>query len=158
MSVPEAPLPPSTPSSGVPDPIVTITAYLDSNVLISASLAKDHKFLEFWRMHRVTPAASMYAIGEVRRNLWLPAQHLRFDQLLAKTQMVADANQRIIPDGIDLPPKDRPILAAAIAAKVHFLVTGDRKHFATLYGRRIAGVEVISPADFLDRNAYRLML
>jgi predicted nucleic acid-binding protein len=52
--------------------------------------------------------------------------------------------------------KDRPILAAAIAASVDYLITGDKSHFGHLYGTRVSGVYVISPADFLGQYEDRL--
>ena len=42
-----------------------------------------------------------------------------------------------------------PILAAAIAAGATHLITGDLKDFGPLLGRRIAGVLMQTPADFL---------
>lgn len=50
-----------------------------------------------------------------------------------------------------LPPKDAPILAAAIAAKAHVLVTGDRRHFGTHYGKSLKGVTILPPRDALER-------
>jgi hypothetical protein len=44
-----------------------------------------------------------------------------------------------------LPPKDAPILAAAIASKADRLLTGDLKHFGHLYGRTFQGVLIVSP-------------
>jgi len=135
-----------------------ILVLLDSNVLISASLRGDHKFLEFWRMRGVSPATSRYAIGEARRHLLTDVQQARFDGLLLKTRLVAEATDQVIPSSIELPIKDRPILSAAIAGRVDFLVTGDKKHFGRYYDTPVAGVTAISPPDFLERNAYRLIL
>ena len=44
-----------------------------------------------------------------------------------------------------LPPKDAPILAAAIASKADHILTGDLKHFGHLYGRTFQGVLIVSP-------------
>lgn len=46
-----------------------------------------------------------------------------------------------------LPAKDAPILAAAIDARCHHLVTGDRTHFGALFGRRLRGTVVMLPVD-----------
>lgn len=48
-----------------------------------------------------------------------------------------------------LPAKDTPILAAAIAARVDILVTGDRRHFGALFGQEIEQVRVLSLRDGL---------
>ena len=108
-------------------------------------------------MANVTPVTSLYAVGEVRRHIVLAAQQLRFDELIARTGMVSDADLGYVPQNIRLVEKDRPILAAAIAASVDYLITGDRNHFGQLYGTRISGVYVITPADFLDQCEDRLV-
>jgi uncharacterized protein len=51
----------------------------------------------------------------------------------------------------DVPVKDAPILAAAVAARAPLLVTGDRTHFGHLFGRSLRGVTVVLPADALSR-------
>ena len=135
-----------------------LTAYLDSNVLFSASLSPVSRFLQLWKLADVSLATSAYAIDEVRNNILKDGHDQRFTGLLTKTQLVSDANLRFIPTDITLAEKDQPILAAAIAASVDFLVTGDKNHFGHLYNSRVAGVVVVTPADFLDRNAHRLIL
>ncbi len=135
-----------------------LIVFLDSNVLISACLRRDHKFLEFWRLHNIVPATSMYVVSEVRKHLFTPEQHERFNHLLARTKIVAEADERIIPTSISLPSTDRPVLAATTAARVDFLITGDRKHFSQFFGRPVSGTAVMLPADFLERYQYRLIL
>jgi predicted nucleic acid-binding protein len=104
----------------------------------------------------VTPVTSPYAIAEVWRHIKLSAQGLRFDKLIADTRMVSDADSGFVPESIQLVEKDRPILAAAIAASVDYLVTGDKSHFAHLYGNRVSGVQIISPSEFLGLYEDRL--
>lgn len=45
--------------------------------------------------------------------------------------------------------KDAPILAAAIEAKVDYLITLDKKHFLKQKVQRNIPIEVCAPADFL---------
>ncbi len=135
-----------------------LTAYLDSNVMFSASLSPASRFLQLWRLEEVSLVTSAYAIDEVRNNILKDGHDQRFTGLLTKTQLVSDANLRFIPADITLAEKDRPVLAAAIAASVDFLVTGDKNHFGHLYNSLVAGVSVVVPADFLDQNAHRLIL
>ena len=47
---------------------------------------------------------------------------------------------------IELVEKDRPILGAAIASQCDYLLTGDKKDFGHLYGKRIGSVIV---ADYV---------
>ncbi len=107
-------------------------------------------------MAQVTPVTSLFAIGEVNRHIVLSAQQLRFDELIARTGMVSDADLGFVPQSIQMVEKDRPILAAAIAASVDYLITGDKSHFGHLYGTRVSGVYVITPADFLGLHEDRL--
>ena len=51
--------------------------------------------------------------------------------------------------GQGLPPKDAPILAAAVHAQADFLVTGDRRDFGHLFGLTLRGVKVVTPAQAL---------
>jgi hypothetical protein len=46
-----------------------------------------------------------------------------------------------------LPEKDRPVLLAAMALKCDALMTGDRTHFGSGYGKTFGGVTIYSPAQ-----------
>jgi predicted nucleic acid-binding protein len=131
--------------------------FLDSNILFSASLHEDSDFRDLWRLRDITPITSQYAIGEVSRNIRIPSQQARFKNLLTKTGAVSDVDVRFVPSHVMLVAKDRPILAAAIAASVDCLITGDKNHFAHLYGGLVSGVLILSPADFLSRHNDRLL-
>jgi len=130
--------------------------YLDSNVLFSASRDAASRFRGLWSLENILVITSPYAVGEVSRNIESSGHRGSFDALLAQTRFVSDASTQIIPTETRLVAKDRPILAAAIAASVDYLVTGDKRHFEHLYGRRIGSVAVIGPADFLDLYEDRL--
>lgn len=91
---------------------------------------------------------SAYALSEARRNLDDPESRGRLDGLAARLAVVGEAPEpRDVP--VFLPPEDRPILAAAIAARASHLLTGDRRHFGPYFGRRIEGVLVLTPGDYL---------
>jgi predicted nucleic acid-binding protein len=139
----------------VPDRLA-LRVFLDSNVMYSASLDEGSSFLAFWRFRGVSVVVSNYVVVEVARNLRVSGHAARFETLLERTQIVSDADARLIPPEIRLVAKDQPILAAAIAARVDYLVTGDRRHFGELYGRAVSGVRVIAPADFLTLFGKRL--
>ena len=51
-----------------------------------------------------------------------------------------------------LPRKDQPILSGAIQANASHLITGDRERFGRLFGRKVLGVTVLSPGEFLRRE------
>ena len=47
-------------------------------------------------------------------------------------------------------PKDVPVLAAAVASKVAYLVTLDRRHFLTkTVSEKVPGLVILTPGDFL---------
>jgi uncharacterized protein len=134
-----------------------LRAYLDSNVLFSASHDESSRFVNFWRLRGVVVVTSHYAVGDVSRNIESLEHRQRFENLLGRTQFVSDADVRLIPVDVVLVAKDQPILAAAIAASVDYLVTGDKRHFKHLYAKTISGVHVIGPTDFLLRYKDRLL-
>ena len=101
-------------------------------------------------MRDLVVVASYYAVGEVSRNIDLDDHRGRFEDLLARTQLVSDTDVGFIPSHVSLAPKDAPILAAAIFAGVDYLATGDKRHFAHLYGTAVLGVRIIRPSDFLE--------
>ncbi len=135
-----------------------LRVYLDANVLFSASLNEGSDFFAFWRLREVIPVTSPYAIGEVARNIHSPTHRLRFEGLITKTDIVSDVDIRFVPSHIDLVDKDRPILAAAIAASVDYLLTGDKHHFSRLYGTTVSGVHVLSPGEFIALYEGRIIL
>jgi predicted nucleic acid-binding protein len=141
--------------SAVPE-FPPLTIYLDSNVLFSATYIATSPFLNFWRLADVRPVTSLYAVDEVRRHIVQSAQGIRFDELMTRTRLVSDVDVRLIPSDVKVVSKDEPILAAAIAASVDYLITGDKTHFAHLYGKTASHVYVINPADFLDLYEDRL--
>ena len=65
--------------------------------------------------------------------------------LLTQAEMVPDlpAPRVVLND-----PKDDPIVAAAVAAKAEYLVTGDRAHLLPL--GEYQGIRIVSPRSFLD--------
>jgi predicted nucleic acid-binding protein len=139
----------------VPDP-PHLRVYLDSNILFSASRDENSSFLNLWKLRDVTPVISQYVVGEVSRNIHLQAHRQRFEAILVLTQFISDADTRIIPSHIQLVAKDRPILSAAIAASVDYLVTGDKNHFALLFNTSLSGVRILRAVDFLALHADRL--
>jgi hypothetical protein len=77
-----------------------------------------------------------------------PPDHLR--RAIQKEQWGAQPRRH---PGVDLPPKDQPILLAAIAAGATDLITGDRAHFGDYFGRRIAGVLIDRSGTYLAAKA-----
>jgi uncharacterized protein len=131
--------------------------FLDANVLYSAAYMEFAGLARLWRLNDVQLLSSAYAIEEARRNLAIDRSEAvpRFERLLESISTV-DAPQGFqLPENIRLEPKDQPILLAAIQGKADFLLTGDVRHFGHLYGKRIAGVLVVRPAQYFGRRRRR---
>ena len=118
--------------------------FLDANILFSAVLpgSRTGKFLTVV-LKRAEIVTSAYAVEEARRNL---AGHkpVTLDELRRLAYAMPLVNGTAMLPDLALPAKDRPILAAAIAAGCTHLLTGDFKHFGPLLGQSIGGVRVTS--------------
>lgn len=132
--------------------------FLDANVIFSAAHnpgGNARALFSLAAQGRVTLVASRYAIEEAARNIALkfPDCVAEIASLLGGLVLVPEP----APAHVDaataagLPDKDAPILAAAIAARVDVLATGDRRHFGPLYGTAVQGVLILPPADALIR-------
>ena len=122
--------------------------FLDANVLFSAAYRADAGLSAFWRLRGVILCSSRYAIEEARLNLEEEGQRHRLAKLAAALE-VFEAGEEGFPAGVALPEKDRPILLAAIAAGASHLVTGDARHFGAYFGKKLAGIRVMTPAGYL---------
>jgi len=127
--------------------------FLDANVLFSAAYRLGAGLRRFWELEAVELVTSAYAAEEARSNLRDADQRQRLRFLLALVRVVEDVADLPLPPDVELPPKDRPILVAAMRAGATHLVTGDVMHFGRYFGRRIGGVLVQKPADFLAGRA-----
>jgi hypothetical protein len=92
---------------------------------------------------------------EARRNLSSEEMRARLSSLLERVRIAGESALVLLPPDVVLPDKDRPILVGAVAAGATHLITGDRKHFGALYGRTVAGVLVVPPAQYLARPPER---
>lgn len=137
-----------------------LRVFLDANVLFSAALKPQSRFLDFWRMRNLVALTSTYAADEARRNCLGEVHADRLNRLLEQTHFVSDVPGGPLPAQIQLAAKDAPILAAAIHAGADYLITGDRHHFRRWMNLRIEGrlgaIIIQEPAQFLDEHLDRL--
>ena len=123
-------------------------AFVDANVLFSAAYREAARLQRLWQLPGVELFTSAYASEEARRNLLSADQRARLEDLLTRTRIGPESDAPL-PSGVRLPDHDLPILKAAIAAGTTHLVTGDVKDFGRYLGQRIAGVLIVTPADFI---------
>jgi len=124
--------------------------FLDANVLFSAAYHPGAGLLRFWKLKSVVLCSSEYALEEARANLATDAQRRSLAMLAAKLEFF-EARSAELPFEVSLPEKDAPILLAAIAAGATHLITGDLRHFGPLFNKKIAGLTILTPADYLLR-------
>jgi len=125
--------------------------FLDANVLFSAAYRSDTGILELWKLREVVLCSSRYALEEARANLSNEVQRTRLVRLAGKVRLF-DAGAPELPHGVALPEKDVPILLAAIEANATHLLTGDIRHFGSFFGKRVEGILVLPPGDYLRRH------
>lgn len=127
--------------------------FLDANILFSASKSDGaiRRLLELLIEGGHELWGDAFVVEEARRNLAtkFPEALGRLEAVLEETQLLPTSARAALPAevGTLLPEKDRPVLAAAIRAGCDVLVTGDRTHFGSLYGKTVSGVTVHSPSS-----------
>lgn len=132
--------------------------FLDANILFSASWKDDSPAALLFQLAAAgfcRLSTSRLALEEARRNI----NHKRPERLAElealMRQVIVDREPAVehlaAAAGYGLPDKDLPILAAALAQSADLLVTGDRRDFGHLYGRRIGNLEIIGLADAVER-------
>ena len=120
--------------------------FLDANVLFSAAYREDSALARLWTLRRAELLTSAYAVEEARINLLETEQRRRLAGLSLRMRIVTEVG--LLPAGISLADKDRPILQAAIGAHASHLLSGDKQHFGRYFGRRLGGVLILPPASY----------
>lgn len=132
--------------------------FCDANVLFAAAISPDGRsaaLFDLGAARGVDLIASSHVINEARTNLMVryPNSMERFErEILSRVVVVGEAPAAAVAwaSTQGLPDSDAPVLAAAVAGGADVLVTGDRKHFAQLFGRKLRGVSVLTLRATLD--------
>ena len=131
--------------------------FLDANVLFSAakSAGAIRRLLHDLHAEGHILVADEYVATEARRNVsakvggdaadYLAALLSRIEVSLVHYPAASQALLHWLPD------KDRPVLMASMVLKCDALVTGDRTHFGSGYGKTFGGVTVFSPAQLAEK-------
>ena len=128
--------------------------FLDANVLFSAAYRESGSVRVFFELADAGACelvSSGYAMDEARRNIVAkhPERIGDLESLLGRISVCREPAPATLAWAAThrLPPKDAPILAAAVESRCHLLVTGDRTDFGALFGRRLRGTVVLLPVD-----------
>lgn len=131
--------------------------FLDANVIFAAAISPEGRAQALFALAEAGYGkllTSSFAAEEARRNVGrkYPDEIGRLENLLRRCEVVPEGSPEQFTWAHEhLPPKDAPILAAAVAAGAELLVTGDQAHFGTLYGHSFEGTEVVSLTEGLAR-------
>jgi uncharacterized protein len=131
--------------------------FLDTNVLFSAlysSVGAPSAILEAYLRGQIEVVVSRQVLEELVRTI-----HQKRPQLIARLYFFLEqAPFEVQPDPAPdeaarwepvIHPSDASILAAAVAARPDFLITGNRRHFTSEVAAE-ASLRVISPAEFVE--------
>ena len=132
-----------------------IRAVLDTNVILSALLfgGPTGKLTRAWQTGRFRLLLSRATLEEVLRVLAIPKFHLTEGEIrgLLEEELIPFAETVIIrrrPVVRLRDPDDLDVVACALTGRARYLVTGDADLLSL---ERIRQVEVIRPAEFMDR-------
>lgn len=133
--------------------------FLDANIIFAAAISPAGRCSSLFKLAQNNTCSlltSPYALEEVRRNLQAkyPLTLTRLEQdlwpvLLITGEPSIERIEWAIHQG--LPPKDAPILAAAMDSDATLLVTGDKTHFGLFYGKIFDRLEVVDMSNALVR-------
>jgi len=127
-----------------------VRLFLDANVLFSAAYRDDAGVQQLWRVPNAELITSDYAVEEATRNPREPHQRKRLAGLLAFVEVKPSATLAPSQRGdVRLPDKDWPILSGAVQARATHLITGDVRDFGVYFDRRVLGVLVLPPSQYL---------
>ncbi len=126
--------------------------FLDANILFSIAYGSSglKRLEDLARNKHCLLFASEYVIEEARRNLFDPSQQRRLQTFLTNVEITPETDPQI-PCPLDLPEKDRPVLLAAISIRADYLLTGDSIHFGKHFGKKVSGVRISLPRDYLNK-------
>ncbi|MGH9616007.1 MAG: hypothetical protein ACRD28_04630 [Acidobacteriaceae bacterium] len=131
-----------------------LRVFLDANVLFSAAYREEAGLSVLWKLSGVHLITSLYAAQEAANNHAIDVQQSRLRHLPEDVEIVAgeavmSIEVQALLAKVLLPDKDRPILAAAVAAGADVLLTGDIQHFGIYFNRSVCGLRILRPAEFL---------
>jgi uncharacterized protein len=130
--------------------------FLDANIIFTAAYSPEGRARALFDLAdagHCSLCATAFALEEARRNLSrkAPEKLPGLERILPLLTIVPEPSPAKVTwaQGLPLPMKDAPIMAAAVVCAAHILVTGDRRDFGPLFGVSVEGVRVLSPREAL---------
>ncbi len=135
---------------------------LDTNVLVSGTIlpvGTASKILETWRQNAFELLTSHAQVAELIDVLERPKFAQRYNvgtteiaALVRRIEVAAVTLESLDPPAIELrDPDDAIILASAMTGNARYLVTGDDDLLSVRNDPRLPPLEIVRPAEFLDR-------
>lgn len=131
--------------------------FLDANILFTAAYSPagiSRALFDLANAGICALSISAYALEEARRNLELkkPEKIPDLERLLHLLTIVPEPSPDKVQwaQGLPLPLKDAPVMAAAVACGADILVTGDHRDFGHLLGSDVQGVKALGPREALE--------
>jgi predicted nucleic acid-binding protein len=117
-----------------------LRAFTDSSVLVAAALSESgaaYAVFDFAREGHIVLFASQYALDEAERNLYRknPGGLRAFWELRNRLRLVDPSSELIAEVAQSVEPKDAAIVAGAVEANAHFLMTHDHRHLSVSTSR-----------------------
>lgn len=130
--------------------------FLDANIAFSAALTEGavRRLLHDLKHGNHILVMDEYVWEEARRNLQIyrPAAIKDLHELAVMVQIAGTETGSLsmnIPP--EIPEKDIPVLRSAAANRCDMLITGDRTHFGSYFGKKDAGVTIVSPRQAAEQ-------
>ncbi len=132
--------------------------FLDANILFSGSIAESRiaKLLAVIKKHG-SCVTNDYAIEEARKNIELK----KFGSLQGLNLLLENitvSNQLLLNLPVEINSKDISILGGTIAQQCTHLLTGDKKDFGFLFGKRVDDVLIVSPKLLAEEMVAKAIL
>lgn len=141
------------------------TVFLDTSALLAGIISPTgaaHEVLRLCEAKVVTSVISRQVLVEADRNLSekLPALIPGYRDLLRHLAplIVEDPSQQAVEEAATvINRKDAPILAAALEARVDYLVTWNTRHFQKKAVKEYAPFHIVTPGEFLQEFRQALL-
>lgn len=128
--------------------------FLDACVVFSAAYNPSSPLRRLWELRNVALLASDFVLEEARRNLALlrPERLDALGQLTGQLEIVTATLTTVPPEVQRLPDKDRPVFLSSLAGRATHFLTVDKKHFGSLFGKRVGKVLILSSGEYMMRR------